>query len=89
MPTQSKKQKKNIQAVIGAAIVAALAALGIELASGKVPIPDEFAWVTPVLIAIIAAATPQIRGLFSDEEGEPSPNADSPAVGKPAQPVGL
>lgn len=67
---QTQRTRKNVQALIGAVVVAVLAAFSIELSAGRVPIPADYVWCVPLILAAISAATPQLRGLFSAVKGE-------------------
>lgn len=54
--------------VLIAAAVAALTAVQGEIAAGRAPIPPEWAWLTPVLTALLAALTSRLRALGRPEE---------------------
>ena len=55
------RQSLNKQAVIWSAIVLALGTFGQQVAAGAVPIPPEWAWVVPVVLAFINALAPNVR----------------------------
>lgn len=42
---------------------AVLAAIGQQIQSGAAPIPPEYAWLSPVLVAAIIAATGAIKSV--------------------------
>lgn len=63
--------KSNSIAVLFAALNALLVAFGQELTAGKVPIPDEWRWAVPLLVAVITAVSPYIKvNATPPEEGE-------------------
>lgn len=43
--------------------VAALTALQGEIVAGRAPIPPEYAWLTPVVTALLTALTTRLRQL--------------------------
>lgn len=51
-----------VRALYALAIVlsAGLSALGVAIANGSAPMPAEWAWASPVLVAMIAAGTAQL-----------------------------
>lgn len=48
--------------------VAALTALQGEIVAGRVPIPADWAWLTPVLTALLTALTTRLRALTPSED---------------------
>lgn len=52
--------RTNGWAVFWAVAAGMVATFGQELAAGRVPLPDDWRWVTPVLVAGIAALSPYI-----------------------------
>jgi hypothetical protein len=62
----SKRERFNIYSIILAAFAAGLTALAVELSSGRVPVAEQWKWVIPVAVAMIAALAPQLK--FGAEE---------------------
>lgn len=61
----SKEVRGALYLVLGI-LGAGLAALGQQIQSGTAPIPAEYAWLSPVLVAVIVAATGAIKSMSED-----------------------
>ena len=60
------KEVRGLVYVVLSILGAGLAALGQQIQSGTAPIPPEQAWLGPVLVAVIVAATGAIKSMSED-----------------------
>ncbi len=60
------KEVRGLVYVVLSILGAGLAALGQQIQAGTAPIPPEHAWLGPVLVAVIVAATGAIKSMSED-----------------------
>lgn len=53
--------KRNRRAVLWALATGLLAGVGQAIGQDLIPLPREWAWSVPILVALFAAATPQVQ----------------------------
>lgn len=78
----SQSPVTNIHALLYVLIIVAtamLSALGAQLAAGKVPIPAEWSWVVPVLVAGVTSATMLLPRVTDTPGDAPAPAPNAPA----------
>lgn len=62
----SKSTASALYSLLGI-LAAIIAAFGVELGKGNVPLPPDLAWTVPILSAAIVAVTAAIRKVTGEE----------------------
>ncbi len=63
---ETNRARMNVLSVILSVVAAGVTVLAMQLSQGAVPIPPNWAWVIPILVAMLTALAPQLK--FGSEE---------------------
>ncbi len=63
---ETKRARMNVLSIAISVIAAGVTVLAVQLSQGNVPVPSEWKWAIPVVVAMLTALAPQLK--FGSEE---------------------